>query len=88
MKNGLSTAKMLLIQMATDIYTDRRGDLETHEYPEHYHDLGKIVARIDEYRSLSSMIRDMESGDYSQIGIDGTVDSEVIDFLIQVSERM
>ena len=69
MKNLVSTAKMLLIERATELYTDRRSDLETHEYADYYKQLGKLVARIDEYIYLSTIINDIEQGDFDHIGL-------------------
>jgi hypothetical protein len=87
MKNLVSTAKMLLIERATEIYTDRRSDLETSEYADYYKQLGKLVARIDEYIYLSTIINDIEQGDFDHIGLCSD-DEDVLDFMKQIYESV
>jgi hypothetical protein len=87
MKNLVSTAKMLLIERATEIYTDRRSDLETCEYADYYKQLGKLVARIDEYNYLSTIINDIEQGDYHHIGLNNG-DEDILDFMKEIYESV
>ena len=87
MKNLVSTAKMLLIERVTGIYTDRRSDLETSEYADHYKQLGKLVARIDEYIYLSTIINDIEEGEYLHIGL-GDTDEDLVDFMKELYESV
>ena len=86
MKNLVSTAKMLLIERATEIYTDRRSDLETSDYADHYKQLGKLIARIDEYIYLSTIINDIEQGDYVHIGLG--YDDNIVDFMKELYESV
>ena len=65
----LSTAKQNLIERATEIFTDTRGDLKPGEYAEHYKTLGDLVAKIDQYESLSDIIKSIEMGEFSLIGL-------------------
>ena len=88
MKNGLSTAKMVLIGLATDVYTDRRADLPLTEYMDHYHGLGLLVQRIDQYESLGHIITDMENGKWEMIGYFQEDDEAVMDFLREVRDSM
>jgi hypothetical protein len=78
---------MLLIERATELYTDRRSDLETSEYADHYKQLGKLVARIDEYKYLSAIISDIEQGDYDHIGLNAG-DEDVLDFMKEIYESV
>jgi hypothetical protein len=87
MKDLVSTAKMLLIERATVIYTERRSDLETSEYADHYKQLGKLVARIDEYIYLSTIINDIEEGEYLYIGL-GDTDEDLVDFMKELYESV
>jgi hypothetical protein len=87
MKNLVSTAKMLLIERATEIYTDRRSDLETFEYADYYKRLGKFIARIDEYIYLSTIINDIEQGDYHHIGLGGD-DEDIVEFMKEIYESV
>ena len=87
MKNLVSTAKKLLIERATEIYTDRRSDIDTFEYADHYKELGKIIARIDEYIYLSAIINDIEQGEYDHIGV-YSGDEDIILFIKEVSESV
>jgi hypothetical protein len=88
MKNGLSTAKMVLIGLATDVYTDRRTDLPLTEYMDHYHGLALLVQRIDQYESLGHIITDMENGKWEMIGYFQDDDEAVMDFLREVRDSM
>jgi hypothetical protein len=88
MKNALSTAKMVLISLANDVYTDRRTDLPLTEYPEFYKGLGLLVQRIDQYESLGHIISDMENGKLETIGYFQEDDEAVMDFLKQVRDSM
>ena len=87
MKNLVSTAKMLLIERATEIYTDRRSEIETFEYQEHYKQLGGLIARIDEYIYLSTIINDIEQGNYHNIGLWGG-DDDIIVFMKELYESV
>ena len=87
MKDLVSTAKSLLVERATEIYTDRRSDLGTHEYPQYYKELGKIIARIDEYIYLSTIINDIEQGDFHHIGLCNG-DEDVLDFMKELCESV
>jgi hypothetical protein len=87
MKNLVSTAKMLLIERATELYTDRRSDLETSEYADYYKQLGKLVARIDEYIYLSTIINDMEQGDFHHIGLCNG-DEDILEFMKELYESV
>jgi len=88
MKNRLSTAKMVLIKLATDVYTDRRTDLPLTEYPEFYKGLGLLVQRIDQYESLGEIITDMENGKWEMIGYFQEDDEAIMDFLRDVRISM
>ena len=88
MKNALSTAKMVLISLANDVYTDRRTDLPVTEYPEFYKGLGLLVQRIDQYQSLGEIITDMENGKWEMIGYFQEDDEAVMDFLREVRNSM
>jgi hypothetical protein len=88
MKNALSTAKMVLISLANDVYTDRRTDLPLTEYPEFYKGLGLLVQRIDQYESLGEIISDMENGKLEMIGYFQEDFEVVMDFLIKVRSSM
>ena len=88
MKNGLSTAKMLLINHATDLYTDRRTDLSLTEYPEHYENLGLLVQQIDQYKSIGHIITDMETGKLEVLGFFVGEDEAVMEFLTEVRDSM
>jgi hypothetical protein len=88
MKNALSTAKMVLISLANDVYTDRRTDLPLTEYPEFYKGLGLLVQRIDQYESLGEIISEMENGKLEMIGYFQEDDEAVMDFLKEVRDSM
>ena len=88
MKNALSTAKMVLISLANDVYTDRRTDLPVTEYPEFYKGLGLLAQRIDQYQSLGEIISDMENGKLETIGYFQEDDEAVMDFLKEVRDSM
>ena len=88
MKNRLSTAKMVLIKLATDVYTDRRTDLPLTEYPEFYKGLGLLAQRIDQYQSLGEIISDMENGKWEMIGYFQEDDEAVMEFLREVRNSM
>jgi hypothetical protein len=88
MKNALSTAKMVLIQHATDLYTDRRTDLPLTEYPDHYESLGLLVQQIDQYPSLGHIITDMESGKLEVLGYFQGEDDAVLEFLRAVQQAV
>ena len=87
MKNLVSTAKMLLIERATEIYTDRRSDIDKSEYTDHYKQLGKLVASIDEYKYLSTIINDIEQGDYDHIGLCNG-DEDILEFMKEIYESV
>lgn len=84
MTSLLSTAKKLLTERATWIYNDRRFELETCEYSDHYSDLGKLIARIEEFKSFSLIIRDIENEEFGSIGLTGC-DDDLANFLEEVS---
>jgi hypothetical protein len=88
MKNALSTAKMVLISLANDVYTDRRTDLPLTEYPEFYQGLGLLIQRIDQYESLGEIISEMENGKLEMIGYFQEDDEAVMDFLREVRNSM
>ena len=88
MKNALSTAKMVLISLANDVYTDRRTDLPLTDYPEFYQGLGLLVQRIDQYESLGEIISEMENGKLEMIGYFEEDDEAVMDFLKKVRDSM
>jgi hypothetical protein len=88
MKNALSTAKMVLISLANDAYTDSRTHLPLIEYPEFYKGLGLLVQRIDQYESLGHIISDMENGKFETIGSFQEDDEAVMDFLKEVRDSM
>ena len=88
MKNALETAKMVLISLANDVYTDRRTDLPLTEYPEFYKGLGLLVQRIDQYESLGEIISEMENGKLEMIGYFEEDDEAVMDFLKKVRDSM
>jgi hypothetical protein len=88
MKNALSTAKMVLIDHATQLYTDRRTDLPLTDYPEHYENLGLLVQQIDQYPSLGHIITDMESGKLEVLGYFKDEDDSVLEFLRAVQESV
>lgn len=87
MKNLVSTAKMLLIERATEVFTDRRVDLGLSEYVDHYSDLGKLIAKIDSYINLSTIIADIEEEKFGYIGLSGD-DSDVAEFMREVYEAV
>ena len=80
MKNLVSTAKMLLIERATEFYTDRRSEIHPSEYENHYSNLGRLIASIDSYVSLSTIIRDIENEEFGQIGLSGA-DEDIAYFM-------
>jgi hypothetical protein len=88
MKNALSTAKMVLINYATDLFTDRRTDLPLTQYPAHYENLGLLIQQIDQYPSLGHIISDMENGKLEVLGYFKDDDEEVMEFLKEVRDSM
>ena len=79
---------MVLINHATDLYTDRRIDLPLTEYPEHYENLGLLVQQIDQYPSLGHIISDMENGKLEVLGYFQGEDYAVMEFLKAVQESV
>lgn len=80
----LNKAKAVLINRATDLFIDRREDLDLKEYPEHFSNMGEIIAIIDSQKSLSSIIESIESGAFNSIAL---FDDEVEDFLESLINR-
>ncbi len=84
--SALSTAKSILVDQATQIFNDRRFDLLTKEYPEHYSNLGELILQIDQYPSLGHIISDMENGKLEVLGYFKGDDEGVMEFLGEVKE--
>jgi uncharacterized protein YbgA (DUF1722 family) len=55
---------------------------------DHYHGLGLLVQRIDQYQSLGEIISDMENGKWEMIGYFQEDDEAVMDFLREVRNSM
>ena len=43
----LNKAKAKLINRTIDMFIDRREDIDLVEYPEHFSNMGEMIARID-----------------------------------------
>ena len=82
--SGLSTAKHLLAKQASELFMDRRWDLELTEYPEHFANLAELIQQIDQYQSMGHIITDMETGKLEVLGYFVDDDEYVLEFLTQV----
>ncbi len=74
----LNKAKAKLINRTIDMFIDRREDIEIVEYPEHFSNMGEMIARIDSLQSISSVIESIEAGSFNSIAL---FDDDVEDFL-------
>lgn len=68
MKNLLANAKQHLIHVATTIYLDRRGELGTEEYRDHFGNMGAIIAIIDSFDSFTKLIKALGEGYFEVLG--------------------
>lgn len=86
--SALSTAKSILVDHATNLFNDRRFDLQLTEYMEHYENLGLLIQQIDQYPSLGHIISDMENGKLEVLGYFKGEDEGVMEFLRTVQESV
>ena len=86
--SGLSTAKQLLANHASDLYMDRRWDLALTEYPDHFANLAELIQQIDQYESMGHIITDMETGKLEVLGYFVDDDEYVLEFLTQVRNSL
>ncbi len=68
MKNLLANAKQHLIEVAIEVYLDRRGDLEIEEYKDHFGNLGSLIAIIDSFDSFTKLVLALGNGYFEVIG--------------------
>ena len=80
----LNKAKGILINRVTDMFIDRREDLDLKEYPAHFSEMGELIARIDNLKTLSSLVEMIEANQLSQAAV---FDDEVEDFLESLINR-
>ena len=80
----LNKAKGILINRVTDMYIDRREDLDLKEYHAHFADMGELIARIDNLKTLSSLVEMIEANELSQAAL---FDDEVEEFLESLINR-
>lgn len=82
--NKLEKMKKVLVQRAMDIYHDMRYDIEIKEYPEHFKRMGKIIAKVDSYNTLSSLIEDISKGKFDVLGVEPSCDDCLEDLFKEV----
>lgn len=82
--NKLEKMKKVLVQRAMDIYHDMRYDIEIKEYPDHFKRMGKIIAKVDSYNTLSSLIEDISKGEFDVLGVEPSCDDCLEDLFKEV----
>ena len=81
MKNLLANAKQHLIEVAIEVYLDRRGDLGTEEYRDHFGNLGALIAVVDSFHSFSKLVQALGNGYFEVIGYFPSDEDMLEDFL-------
>ena len=65
----LSNAKQQLIDRAIEIYTTMRDSIPTSAYPNHFKNMGEVIARIDRFEDLASLMIAVCRYDFDELGI-------------------
>ena len=86
MKNLLQNAKEVMIEKAINLYLDRRYEIEVSEYKKHFQDLGDIISQIDEVKSFSELITDLEKGRFEVLGYFLSDEDMMEEFLKDLAE--
>lgn len=77
----LNRAKKLLIERTTEMFINRRDELEFDEYADHFQEMGIMISMIDETESLGQLITKLEKGEFEVIGLFTSDDDMLEEFL-------
>ncbi len=80
----LNKAKAKLINRTIDMWIDRREDIDLLDYPDHFSNMGELIARIDSLQSMSALIELIEAGKFNAIAL---FDDDVEEFLESLISR-
>jgi hypothetical protein len=66
----LSAAKAMLVKRTLGFYSDMRENLslDASEYKDHFSNMGELLLKIDTYESFGDICKDLEKGEFAEIG--------------------
>lgn len=79
--SALIKAKMYLTGQATDLYLERRYDIDFEDYEEHFKNLGAVIRDIDMINTFSELISSLETGKFEVLGYFSSDEDMIDDFL-------
>lgn len=79
--SALINAKMYLTGQATDLYLERRYDIDFEDYEMHFKELGIVIRYIDMINTFSELISSLETGKFELIGYFPSDEGMIDDFL-------
>ena len=78
----LRVIKRDLIERTKDIWSTMSSDIELKEdtFTDYYGQMGKLMYRVEKYKKVSEVIKDMETGEWAVVGLDQVCEETMTDW--------